>query len=83
MSKVKIVRWGNGQGIRLGRSVIDDAGLQIGDELDVRVECGSVVLTPIRSRVITVPDFERMFEGYAGEPVREDGFASAVGKELL
>lgn len=83
MNTVKIVRWGNGQGIRLGKSVIDDAGLQVGDELDVRVERGSVVLTPIRSRVITVPDFEQMFAGYTGEPAREDGFASAVGEELL
>lgn len=80
---VRLVKWGNGQGVRLSKSVIDDAGLSVGDDLSVRVENGSVVLTPVRRRVIGIPDFEGMFAGYRGGPVAEDGFASPVGEELL
>lgn len=83
MSAATLVRWGNGQGIRLNRDVVEDAGIKVGDQLDVQVREGRIVLTPKRVRVISVPDFEAMFAGYEGLRTQEDGFAGQVGKELL
>lgn len=83
MSAATLVRWGNGQGVRLNRDVVEDAGIKVGDQLDVQVREGRIVLTPKRMRVISVPDFEVMFAGYEGPRTQEDGFAGQVGKELL
>ena len=83
MSAATLVRWGNGQGVRLNRDVVEDAGIKVGDQLDVQVREGRIVLTPKRMRVISVPDFEAMFAGYEIPRTQEDGFAGQVGKELL
>jgi len=48
MPTVTISRWGNSFGVRLNRSVIEEAGLQEGDRMDVAVEEGKVVLSPAR-----------------------------------
>lgn len=44
----KIQRWGNSQGIRLSRDVLADAGLEVGEAVEVSVREGAVVLTPAR-----------------------------------
>jgi len=46
--RVVLSRWGNSLGLRLQRSVIEEAGLQGGDRLDVAVEGGRIVLSPVR-----------------------------------
>lgn len=46
MSSATLVRWGNGQGVRLNRDVVEDAGIKVGDQLDVQVREGRIVLTP-------------------------------------
>ena len=39
---------GKQQGIRLTRSVLDDAGIEVGDEVDVAVRDGIIVVAPAR-----------------------------------
>jgi antitoxin MazE len=46
----KIQRWGNSQGIRVPKSVLADARLQVGDVVDVRAVDGTLVVTRARSR---------------------------------
>lgn len=42
----KIQKWGNSQGLRLARHVLDDVRLGIGDEVDVQVRDGVIVIAP-------------------------------------
>ncbi len=44
----KVQKWGNSQGLRLTRSVLDDAGIEVGDEVDVAVRDGVIVVAPAR-----------------------------------
>jgi antitoxin MazE len=44
----KIQRWGNSQGIRLPKTVMEDARLEVGDAVHVSVVDGSIVVTPAR-----------------------------------
>jgi antitoxin MazE len=46
----KIQRWGNSQGIRVPKSVLADAGLEVGDVVDVRAVHDTLVVTRARSR---------------------------------
>lgn len=44
--RAKIVRIGNSRGIRLPKSVIDDA--QLGDEVELRVRKGEIVISRVK-----------------------------------
>jgi antitoxin MazE len=45
-----IAKWGNSLAVRLPRDVVAESRLREGAKLDVRVEGGSLVLTPARPR---------------------------------
>ncbi len=44
----KIQKWGNSQGLRLARQVLQDANISIGDEVDVTTRDGMIVIAPAR-----------------------------------
>ncbi len=44
----KIQKWGNSQGLRLAKTVLEDARLEVGDEVDVAVRDDIIVIAPIR-----------------------------------
>ncbi|MEO7086902.1 MAG: transcriptional regulator/antitoxin, MazE [Gemmatimonadaceae bacterium] len=43
-----IQKWGNSQGLRLSKTLLGDAGLDLGDSVDVVVRNGDLVITPVR-----------------------------------
>ena len=45
-----VQKWGNSQGLRLAKSVLQDARIGIGDEVDVIVRDGTIVVTPARRK---------------------------------
>lgn len=44
----KIQKWGNSQGLRLAKQVLEDAHIAVGDDVDVTVRDGLIVITPAR-----------------------------------
>lgn len=44
----KIQKWGNSQGIRLSRRVLEDAHMALGEAVDVVVRDGEIVVRPAR-----------------------------------
>jgi antitoxin MazE len=44
----KIQKWGNSQGLRITRELLENAHLAVGDEVDVTVKDGSLIVTPVR-----------------------------------
>jgi antitoxin MazE len=44
----KIQKWGNSQGLRLARQVLEDAHLAVGDEVDVAARDGMIVIALVR-----------------------------------
>ena len=44
----KIQKWGNSHGLRLAKHLIEEACLGIGDEVDVMVQNGIILVAPIR-----------------------------------
>ena len=44
----KIQPWGNSQGLRLSRQVLEDARLAVGDQVDVTARDGLIVVAPVR-----------------------------------
>lgn len=44
----KIQKWGNSQGLRLARQLLEDARLAVGDDVDVTARDGLIVISPAR-----------------------------------
>lgn len=59
-----ISRWGNSQGIRIPKAYLEKLGLKVGDRVQIEVEGGKLVISPVRKEVrrprLTV---EELFEG--------------------
>jgi antitoxin MazE len=46
---VKIQKWGNSQGLRLNKNLLSDAKLGVGDEVDISVKDGVIIVTPAKT----------------------------------
>ena len=44
----KIQKWGNSQGIRLAKRVLEDAHISVGDNVDVTTRDGIIILAPVK-----------------------------------
>jgi antitoxin MazE len=44
----KIQKWGNSQGLRLARQVLEGACIAVGDDVDVVARDGVIVISPVR-----------------------------------
>jgi len=44
----KIQKWGNSQGIRLAKRVLEDAHISVGDDVDVTIQDGVIILAPVK-----------------------------------
>jgi len=77
----KIQKWGNSQGIRLAKNLLADAQLGVGDEVDISVKDGIMIVTPakrIRGRhnlkdlVARIPENYQAGEVDWGEPIGKE-----------
>ncbi len=44
----KVQKWGNSQGLRLAKQVLEDARISVGDDVDVTARDGVIVIAPVR-----------------------------------
>jgi antitoxin MazE len=44
----KIQKWGNSQGLRLTKNLLTDAQLGVGDEVEIRVKDGIMIVKPAK-----------------------------------
>lgn len=74
----KIQKWGNSQGLRLGKRILSEADLAVGDEVEVAVREGTLTVTPtrrvrgghdLRELVDRIPDDSEPAEIDWGPPV--------------
>ncbi len=79
----KIQKWGNSQGLRLSKNVLEDARLKIGDEVEVVVQEGVIVIAPIRKirgryrieeLVAQIPEDYQASEVDWGKPVGKEAW---------
>jgi antitoxin MazE len=44
----RVQKWGNSQGLRLAKQVLEDACISVGDDVDVTARDGVIVIAPIK-----------------------------------
>ncbi|MCR5789209.1 MAG: AbrB/MazE/SpoVT family DNA-binding domain-containing protein [Lachnospiraceae bacterium] len=80
MSQVAIRSWGNSQGIRIPKDILDKMQLKISDVLDIEIEDDVIVLR----KQFTHKTFEERLAEYQGEiSVCDFDFGEPEGRELL
>ena len=55
----KVQKWGNGQGLRLTKALLNEAGIHVGDKVNVSVQKGRIIVEPV-SRVRGRYDLETL-----------------------
>ncbi len=44
----RIQKWGNSQGLRIARTILESAQVQVGDEVDISTEDGAIIIRPLK-----------------------------------
>ena len=77
----KIQKWGNSQGLRLAKNLLADAHIGIGDEVDIAVKDGIIIIAPAKRKrgrhnlkdlVALIPQNYQIGEVDWGEPVGKE-----------
>lgn len=77
----KLQKWGNSQGLRFPKALLEDAHMNVGDAVQVSVRGRKIIVQPaekVRGRYDLKKLVARMPAGYRG---REVEWGAAVGKE--
>jgi antitoxin MazE len=44
----RVQKWGNSQGLRLAKQLLEDAHISVGDDVDVTMRDGTIIIAPIK-----------------------------------
>lgn len=78
----KVQKWGNSQGLRLSKSLLADADIDVGDSVDVVVQDGVLLVTPVR-RVRGGHDLRELVRRIPkGKKSYELDWGAPVGREV-
>jgi antitoxin MazE len=78
----KIQRWGNSQGVRFPKHLLEEAGLEVGDEVEIQAGEMEIVVRPLRKRArrYRINDLvKRMPPGFQSE---EEDWGEPEGREV-
>ncbi|MDE0356012.1 MAG: transcriptional regulator/antitoxin, MazE [Deltaproteobacteria bacterium] len=78
----KVKKWGNSQGLRFTKALLAEAGIHVGDEVDVSVKEGRIIVelvSRVRGRYDLKDLLSRMPEDYQPE---ELDWGPPAGKEV-
>jgi len=75
----RVQKWGNSQGLRLPKHVLESADIGVGDEVEVIPQEGQITIKKISRRKFDLAEMvSRMPRHYKA---REESFGEPVGKE--
>ncbi|MGH9504853.1 MAG: AbrB/MazE/SpoVT family DNA-binding domain-containing protein [Terriglobales bacterium] len=77
--RAQLVKWGNSQAVRIPKTVVEQARLQEGEELEIHVQEGRITIEPLNRRLT----LESLVAGITPENrYKETDWGKAVGKEV-
>lgn len=75
----KVQKWGNSQGLRLPKQVLEMAKIAVGDEVEIVIGKEEITVRKVQTRKFDLADLvARMPPGYRAS---EDAFGAPAGKE--
>jgi len=78
--RAMVKKWGNSASVRIPKSVMQAARLEINEPVDVREESGRIVIEPVRHKEFNLPE---LLKGITRANLHEEvDFGDPVGKEV-
>ena len=75
-----VQRWGNSLAVRIPKIFADEAGLEANDEIEISVQDGQIVLTPIKTKKYSL---DELVAGITPENRHDEwDMGPAVGNEI-
>ena len=76
----QVAKWGNSQGIRINKKLLQNAGIELNDEVEIKARNNLIVIRPTARKTL-----EWYLEGYDGESDRYEwgNPDEPRGRELL
>ena len=77
----KLQKWGNSQGVRFTKAILDEAQIRVGDHVNISVRKGQIIVEPVRTvrrkydlkeLVSKLPEDYRTGESDWGPPVGKE-----------
>src|SRR5713101_1919329 len=78
-AKAQLVKWGNSQAVRIPKTVLEQANLHEGDELEIQVEEGRITIAPLNAKLT----LESLVAGISPKNrYAEQDWGKPAGKEI-
>jgi len=75
----KVQRWGNSQGLRLPKHILESADISVGDNVEIISQEGQIIVKKVAKRKFNLAEMvSRMPRNYK---VREESSGKPMGKE--
>ena len=75
----KVQRWGNSQGLRLPKHILESADISVGDDVEVIPQEGQIIIKKVAKRKFDLAEMvSRMPRNYKA---REESFGKPAGRE--
>jgi antitoxin MazE len=78
--RARVQKWGNSLALRIPKAVAGDTGLEQGSEVEISLENGQLVLTPIQQPALTLEDLLSAVTAENRHSLQDPGVA--VGREV-
>ena len=77
--RVQLVKWGNSQAVRIPKTVLQQAHMREGDELEIQVQEGCISIVPLKTKLT----LESLVAGITPENrYEEQDWGKPVGREI-
>jgi antitoxin MazE len=76
----KISKWGNSQGLRVPKDIMDTLNLNIGDNVDIKIENGKVIIEAIKKDRPKY-DLNELISQVPNNYKANEEFTEKIGKE--
>ncbi|NHB94628.1 AbrB/MazE/SpoVT family DNA-binding domain-containing protein [Photorhabdus cinerea] len=81
MAQVIVKKWGNSPSVRLPVAIMQSAALNIDDTVDVAVEDGRIIITPVKAQEYSL---DLLLAEITAKNIHEKvDFGAPVGRELI
>ena len=78
--QTSVTKWGNGQGVRISKSVLSDTGIQLNEPLNLIVQNGRIILEKTYQKK-SLEERAKEFGGKLG-PYEEFSWGEPEGREV-
>lgn len=76
----KISKWGNSQGLRMPKDIMDSLHLQVGDNVNITMLDGKVIIEPMKKDILNY-DINELISKIPTNYKASEEFYTIVGKE--